>query len=258
MTEIRYFRPTTVPEAVKLLKDAVPLAGGTELLRAARKPKAYVDLQALGLDEFKVTNKEIFIGAMVRLQTLVEEGEKISPALVQACIDERGWNLRNMRTAGGSLVSTDGRSPAMTVLLAMKPEVIMAPGEETMDMDTLLDKRPAALEGKLILKLKMAKPAAAAYAQVARTPKDLPVVCAAVVRFSDSKPSFGVALGGFGDRPVRVPAAEKALAESADSEKVHASVMEAYKLADDRWASGEYRSEAAAVLVSRLVEEVLA
>jgi CO/xanthine dehydrogenase FAD-binding subunit len=195
---------------------------------------------------------------MVRLQTLVEQGDEISPALVQACVDERGWNLRNMRTVGGSLVSTDGRSPAMTTLLAMKPEVITAPGEKTMDVDTLLDERPEALDGKLILKLKMAKPAAAAYAQVARTPKDLPVVCAAVVRFAGSKPSFGVALGGFGDRPVRVPAAEKALAEGAGTEKVHASVVEAYRHADDRWATGEYRSEAAAVLVDRLVEEVLA
>ncbi|MBN1266652.1 MAG: FAD binding domain-containing protein [Anaerolineales bacterium] len=258
MTQTRYFRPTTVAEALTLLKDAVPLAGGTELLRATKKPEAYVDLQALGLDELLVSGVEITIGAMVRLQALVEAGEEISPALVQACVNERGWNLRNMRTVGGSLAATDGRSPVMTMLLAMKPEVILAPGDTAVDMNELLDSRPAALLGKLILRLTMVKPASAAYAQVSRTPKDLPVVCAAAARFAGAAPSFGIALGGYGNRPIRVPAAEKALADGASSENIHALIRDAYQHASDCWASGEYRSEAAAVLVDRLVEEVRA
>jgi len=257
MTETRYYRPTTIAEALELLNEAVPLAGGTELLRSARKPSGYVDLQALGLDELNVTDTRINAGAMVRLQDLVDAGQDISPALAQACVNERGWNLRNMRTLGGSIAATDGRSPAMTMLLAMNPQVLLAPGDESVDLDTLMQGRPAALKGRLILSLTMEKPAASAFAQVARTPKDLPVVCAAVCRFSNDGVSYGVALGGWGDRPVRVPAAEKALAAGAP-DKVHALVVEACKQAADRWASAEYRAQAAAVLVDRLVEEVTA
>ncbi len=90
--------------------------------------------------------------------------------------------------------------------------------------------------------------------QVARTPKDLPVVCAAVSRFADG--AYGIALGGYGEYPIRVKTAEDALAQGADSEAIRAAVVEAYQAADDRWASGEYRGEVAGVLVSRLVEEV--
>ncbi len=254
MTESRYFRPASVSEALVLLKEGVPLAGGTELLRGTRKAMTYIDLQGLGLDELESSGEAISIGAMVRLQDLVEAADDLPAALVQACIDERGWNLRNMRTIGGSTAAADGRSQVMTVLLSMKPDVVLAPNDETIPLVDLISARHEALKGKLILRLNAVRPKAAAYAQVARTPKDLPVVCAAVSRFQDK--SYGIALGGYGEHPIRVPAAEKALADGADITTVREAVVEAYQAADDRWASGEYRGEVAGVLVSRLVKEV--
>lgn len=253
MKETMYYRPASVEDAVALLGKGVPLAGGTDLLRSEKKPDACIDLQDLGLDGIEVSDR-IRIGAMVRLQQLVEAGDDVSPALAQACIDERGWNLRNMRTVGGSVAASDGRSPAMTVLLSMKPEVVLAPGDKKVPVVEVFADRKSTLKGKLILELVMAKPAASAYAQVARTPKDLPIVCAGVSRFPDG--SWGVALGGFGDAPIRVPEAEKALAGNAGAEKVRAAVQQAYSDAEDGWASGEYRAETAAVLVARLAREV--
>jgi CO/xanthine dehydrogenase FAD-binding subunit len=139
-------------------------------------------------------------------------------------------------------------------LLSMKPDVVLAPNDEIVPLVDLIEARNEALKGRLILRLNASKPKAAAYMQVARTPKDLPVVCAAVSRFADG--AYGIALGGYGGHPIRVQTAEDALAEGADKETVRAAVIEAYQAADDQWASGAYRGEVAGVLVSRLVEEV--
>jgi CO/xanthine dehydrogenase FAD-binding subunit len=56
-------------------------------------------------------------------------------------------------------------------------------------------------------------------------------------------------------RPVLVPEAELALA-AGDVSGAAEAAKTAYAQADDDWASAEYRSEVAAVLIRRLAGEV--
>ena len=64
-------------------------------------------------------------------------------------------------------------------------------------------------------------------------------------------------LGGFGPRPQRVPKAEQALKDGGGIDAAAAAAQEAFASADDQWASGEYRGHVAAVLVKRLLTEVM-
>ena len=74
-----YHRPRTVAEALDFLRrpgvPTLPLAGGTELLgRKDFTTQALVDLSTLGLDGLDTDEAGgLHIGAMVRLQTLVED-----------------------------------------------------------------------------------------------------------------------------------------------------------------------------------------
>jgi CO/xanthine dehydrogenase FAD-binding subunit len=87
------------------------------------------------------------------------------------------------------------------------------------------------------------------YEQVARSPADRPIVAVAIGHTDGG--ALRIVLGGFGARPVHVPRAEKALA-SDDLRAAGEAAAEAYAQAGDVWASAEYRSHAAAVLVRRL------
>jgi CO/xanthine dehydrogenase FAD-binding subunit len=72
-----------------------------------------------------------------------------------------------------------------------------------------------------------------------------------------SGPAFGVALGGFGQRPMLLPDAELALA-AGDRESAADAARAACSGAEDAWASAEYRADVAATLVRRLAGEVIA
>jgi CO/xanthine dehydrogenase FAD-binding subunit len=85
-----------------------------------------------------------------------------------------------------------------------------------------------------------------AYETVARSPADLPIVCAAVAVWPSGRTR--AVLGGFGSSP--------ALAfDGTEAEGVEIAARAAYSQAEDQWASAEYRQEMAAVLVKRCVNQ---
>lgn len=243
MSDLIVHRPKSIEEALELLKSGKPLAGGTRLTPGRREESELVDLQELGLDPLDIDPERIRLGSMLRLQELVEAEGGIPSALKKACRLEAGLNLRNMATVGGSVVSADGRSPLLTVLLAMQALLQFAANEEEQTLDDFLnDRRP----GRLILSLELPNPEALAYEQVARSPADLPIVCACAARYSDQT---CVSLGGYGPRPIMVASGEPA-ARAGDQSST------AYAEAGDQWASAEYRREVAGLLISRVLEEV--
>lgn len=250
MSPLEYYRPKTLEEALALLERGVPLAGGTALTPRRYHLEAVIDLQDLGLDGLEVGETEVRVGAAVRLQRLVEEAGA-PEVLRRACRQEAGWNLRNMATLGGAAASGDGRSPLLTVLLALDARLRLEPGSEEQALDAWLEARGKPPR-RLITEIVLPRPEAAAYEQVARSPADRPLVAAALARHGDG---WRVALGGYGERPVRVPQAEAALA-MGDLSAAARAAGEAYRQAGDAWASAEYRSEVAAVLVRRLATEV--
>ncbi|MGD8814535.1 MAG: FAD binding domain-containing protein [Anaerolineales bacterium] len=259
MNELHYHRPKSLEEALKLLKEGVPLAGGTKLVPELRGKQAVIDLQDLGLDGLELVDGVIGAGAGLKLQSLVETELEIPEALIAACRLEASLNLRNMASLGGTILSADGRSPLLTTLLALDVRLTLEPGSEEITLEKTLDQRNEDGFRRLITGVRIPLPQRLAYDQVARAPYDRPIVCAAVGKSMNSEKEgiVRIALGGFSSRPVRVLEAEREIAQSGQVEAAVDAARKAYANAEDAWASAEYRGHVAEVLVRRLLTEVL-
>lgn len=253
MAPPEYLRPRAIPEALEALRCGTALAGGTTLARRADRWSRLVDLQALGLDQVYREGGHIRLGAMLRLQQVLEA--EVPEALRDACRREAGLNLRNMATLGGTLLTGTGRSPAVTALLALHAQVRMEPGPQQWPLDELLARKTALPAGLLLTSVGFDVPPAMGYASVARSPADQPIVCIVLARLAGMTPSFGVALGGFGASPVLLPEAELALL-AGDVPSALEAARRACVNAQDAWASAEYRADVAATLLRRLAGEV--
>ena len=254
MPPLEYYRPKTLAEALTLLQRGVPLAGGTALTPNRRGLGAVVDLQDLDLDSFEVSESGFRFGAALPLQALVTAADRLPPALVQACRLEAGWNIRNQASLGGTLFSGDGRSPLLTTLLAMGAELEWAQGDSRMALAELLSLRAGRSPIGLITAVHARRPDRLAYEQVARSPADLPQICAAAAFFGKSD-ELVVALGGYGQHPLLVHHASGEPPRRLET-AVQAA-QQAYSKAGDAWASAEFRAAVAGTLVGRVVREVV-
>jgi CO/xanthine dehydrogenase FAD-binding subunit len=253
MTPPEYVRPTTIPEALAALRGGTALAGGTAIARRARGTTRLVDLQSLEIDRLQVEGGHIRMGAMFRLQQLAQA--EVPAVLGEACRREAGLNLRTMASLGGTLMTCSGRSPLATALLGLHAQVRMEPGPQQWSLDELLARRGSLPDGLLVTSIVFQIPLRIAQSNVARSPADRPILCAVVARLAGRAPSYGVALGGFGPRPIVIPEAELALA-AGDVASAAKAARTACANAQDAWASGEYRAEVAATFIRRLAGEV--
>lgn len=247
---VDYYRPKTLTEALALLQQAnppvIPLAGGTAIKQNLTQPVGAVDLQDLGLDQVETRGSTLVIGAMVRLQSLLNA--PIQESLKQVTHLEATYNLRHMASLAGTLVSADGCSPLATAMLALDAQLTLLPGEEQVSLGDLLPLRTARLQGRLITAITIPLKARLAYEYVARSPADLPIVFTAGVAWPSGR--IRLALGGFGAAPTLAFDGNEAVgAEMA--------AQSAYALADDEWASAEYRSTIAAIQAGRVVKTLL-
>lgn len=255
---MKYYRPETLEEALGLLDDGLPLAGGTALTPRRHELEAVVDLAGLDLGGIQIGEDMLEIGAGARLQELLSSGDAMPEALLAACRQEAQWNLRNQMTVGGALVTADARSPLLTVLLALGASVQIEPGAEDIALEPFLESRAARETPFLITAVRLPKVERSTYAQVARAPADFPLVSAAAGLWQGKDgQTAGVAIGGFGSAPlgVQIPVAKGEAAEAVTSAVAWA--QQAYGAAEDVFASGEYRAEVAGVLVERALQEVL-
>lgn len=252
MPSLKYFRPKTFEEALALLEQGVPLAGGTTLTPKRYRLDAVVDLQDLGMAALDRQGEMLEAGAGCTLQQMVEADAFVIPALAEACRTEAAWNLRNMATLGGTIVAASGRSPLAAALLALDAEVHTLPIDRWSTLDTFLDARGSDSGHRLLTRFRWPTAANLRFARVGRSPADAPIVLAALGR--GPKGERRVVLGGWGPRPIRVLAAEEALA-AGDAAGVGRAASQAYASAGDAWASAEYRAEVASVIVRRLAAE---
>jgi len=246
---LEYFRPETLEEAVRLLGRAnpktVPLGGGTTLNAPSDQQVAVVDLQKLGLDTIEFKGKTLSLGAAVTLQALLNT-EGIQSALKQAIRLESGYNLRQTGTVAGSLVSGGGRAPFLAAMLALDAQLLWQPGEHTQSLGEFLPLRGQTWPGALITQVAFSAQADLAFHYVARTPADRPVVCAAAARWPSGRTR--IVLGGYGKAPLTILDGEA-------NEGVLDAAEAAYLTAGDAWASADYRSQTAKVLVRRCLDE---
>jgi probable selenate reductase FAD-binding subunit len=251
---MKYLKPESIEQAVSYLKQGVPLAGGTQLTTGRAELDAVIDLRGLELDEFQIESGTVKLGAMLQLQRLIEHREALPPALIDSLRHESAWNLRNAATLGGTLACADGRSPFLTTLVAMAGRILLEPGGREMSVHEFLNEREKVLPGSLITGFAVGLPNKLAYRQVARSPMDQPIVCASAALQQDG--SLSLALGGHGPNPQRLLEVEAQWMEKQDLGAARRTAETMFREAHDAFASAEYRSQVAGILIERVVREV--
>jgi CO/xanthine dehydrogenase FAD-binding subunit len=251
---IEYQRPTTVPEALRLLARkqpiSYPLGGGMHLNRDTDRQYAVVDLQALGLGTISKAGNLLQVGATATLQEILDF-KGLPEDLYQSIKLEATTNLRQMATIAGSLVTANGRSPLATLLLALDAslEILALNTEPKQDRlgDWLL-KRATAERGTIINRVSFPLNINVAYESIARTPTDQPIVCAAVTRWHSGRTRL--ALGGCGEAPILAM-------DGPEAEGLEVAARNAYSHAEDEWASAMYRQEMAGILALRCINRIV-
>ena len=247
---VEYHRPENIEDVLNLLARkepvTVPLGGGSVLNQPSDSEVAVVDLQALGLNLIKPGGRSLKMGATVTLQALLYEPD-VHSALKAAIRHEATYNIRQVATVAGALVSAGGRSPFATAMLALAPELITQPGDEKTLYGELLPIITEQLSWRLITEISIPQNVKLAYQYVARTPADLPIVCVAVTQWPSGRSR--VALGGFGSSPLLAM-------DGPNPQGADVAAKDAYREAGDPWATAQYRSDVAATLTKRCLEEI--
>ncbi len=259
-----YHRPTDLQEALRLLQRpdvrTVPLAGGTDLIgRDGSEIEAVVDLSALGLDFVEREGDTLRLGAMMRLQTIVEGlGSVADGLLADAARRMAGWNIRNVATLGGSLVGAGLHTPLSVALAALGAHLTITGQGESLRWP--VKEIP---QGQLVTAITINLPQGtlgAAYEQVGRTPADHPIVCAAAVasRSAEGTIHTRTVVGGLlvNDLVIVEQAVEDSPAAAVEAVAAQVVPPQAICLSDYR-GSAEYRRAVAPVLARRALTAAL-
>lgn len=178
-----YHRPTSLGEALDLMAregvSSVVVAGGTVVNSSPHPPDTEViDLQAICGNTIESENGRLVIGAMTRLQTLVEN--PAVPSLLRELTYREGPNtLRNAATIGGTVAAGDPDSELLAGLLVYEATVRVEHQGRTSTLpvaDLLADRR--LIEGGIISSISIATGGTTASARTGRTPADVSIVAA--------------------------------------------------------------------------------
>lgn len=242
-----YHRPQTLDEALALLTqpNTVPLGGGTLLSKATADSVAVVDLQRLGLDSLRASGNDLVVGATCTLQSLLEAAE--TPAALKTALKlEAPLNIRNTATVAGTIVSSDGRSPFTTMLLAMDARIDIrysTSDSRISHIGEYLLTRPSGLITAITIPLNTKT----AFEFVSKTPADKPIIGAALAQWNSGRTRL--TLCGYGKTPLLAM-------DGTEADGIQEAAMNAYHEAQDEWASAEYRMDVAATLAKRALESL--
>lgn len=290
MVKFDYLQPASLDEALTLLagyqdggerEGVCLLAGGTDLVprlnRRVLRPKAVVDLSKIGeLRELRVEDGQVRVGALVAHADLARSAilaEK-APVLARGAAMVGSPQIRNRGTVGGNLANASpaaDTAPALMVLgarvrLARRNQERFLPLEEF-----FLGPGRTAIAGDEVLSEivfdQMQPGQGASFQKLGkRNAQAISVASAAVlVEVEKGRNTFKqirIALGAVGPTPLRLKAAEDALAGQPVSRRliVEAArvIMENIHPITDLRATAEYRRSVAAVLFERAMLEALA
>jgi carbon-monoxide dehydrogenase medium subunit len=269
-------RPKNLAEALALLQsyraEAKVLAGGQSLVPLMNfrlaQPHNLIDLNGVvGLNEIKVDERSLTLGAMVR-QREVEQSPIIVarlPILREAIAQVAYPAIRNRGTVGGSLVHADPAAelPLLAIALDAIFQLRSARGSRSVAARDfyqgylLTDIAPDELLVEIVFHLP--PPGAGwCFTEIARRHGDFAIVAVAVLvdLARDRSVNFArVALGGVGPAPLRVTAVEEILLGGQAGAELYrrasAAAAEAVEPPTDIHASSGYRRQITGVLVRR-------
>lgn len=281
MHPFEYSRPTTLEEAVFLLSESGYriVAGGTDVIPRLRLNHFVVNhlvdisrLQDLRFIEGRGEN--INIGALVCHQSIVDSAliHEVSKVLVEASSSVGCRQTRIQGTLGGNLANASPAADTSPALLVLNTDVhiISQNGRRSVALTDFFNGpgQTCLLDGEIIHSIsfrrlngrwgsnfqKLGKRSGMAIAVAS---------AAAVLALGDNDEIIDVrlAFGSVAPKPVRSPAAESILLGKKASSELFAKAAEA-SLADispisDVRSTGEYRRNAAKVLVQRALQAAL-
>lgn len=271
--EFDYVAPATLAEAFAALasdEDAKLLAGGHSLLPLMKlrlaAPSLLVDLRLVpGLTGIARENGTFRIGAMTRHHDVAVGGLGLASLAAGTIADQQ---VRNMGTAGGTLVHGDPASDMPAILLAAGGSVVAAGADgatrEIAAADLFQEFLTTAVEpSEIVTEVRM--PALAGYGygyrKFNRRREDWAIVAiSALLKVADGVvEDVRIGLTNMGSTPLRASAAEAALRGRPLDERTIAAAAElAAEGTDppgDLNASPEYKRHLARVLTRRALTD---
>jgi len=280
LSELQYFRPGSVEEAVRLLSsydNARILAGGQTLVNVMKirfaSPDVLVDvgsiesLRGLTVDPDGAAE----LGATVTYDELErsEELARFRPVLCDVAGKIADQQVRNRGTIGGNLCASDPTNhfPPVTVALGAEMTVVGPAGERTVTAEHFFHGvyETAVAPGEMLTAVRIPAPApdggdGFAALTIGKDGTGI-VTAAASLRLSGSLSGVRVAIGCVAATPVRATAMEEALegAEPTEARVRLAAQGLGASLGppSDVHASADYRRHVAEVMAVRAVLQAI-
>jgi CO/xanthine dehydrogenase FAD-binding subunit len=172
-----YYRPQTIQEAISLLSkndlNAVPLGGGTLLSRFSREKMSVIDLQSLDLDKISKNDKWLKYGATATLQS-VKDYEETPVCLKESLMYEGTFNIQQVATIGGTLISALGNSLFTAFFLACNAEMHWEPNSIKINFVKWYKELKSWGEGKLLVDVRFPLETNLQYEKICLTSKSKP------------------------------------------------------------------------------------
>jgi CO/xanthine dehydrogenase FAD-binding subunit len=235
-----YHRPENMKAALQLLgrsHAAILTSFSLNDAHIDEKIEEVVDLQALGLEGIHPAEAGLHIGAMTRLQTLVDT--PAVPLLVRDMAHAEEPNtFRTMRTVGSVILNPISESRLLAALLTFEARVAVQSLDGTLDLSLpdFLARLP--MSGGLVTSVTIQTEGETAHASTARTPADAPIVAAVARRAPNGQ--IYLALCGVAPMPVLLNPAQ---------------VHDLQPVGDFRGSSA-YRQQMAVVLSRRILSQL--
>jgi CO/xanthine dehydrogenase FAD-binding subunit len=274
MVVMEFLRPSTLDEALEAKAarpDAVPLAGGTDLMVELnfdrRRPATVLDLTRIAeLAQLSVVGVAVRIGATVPYARLLAESARL-PGLAMAARTVASAQIRNRGTLGGNLGSGSPAGDGHPPLLACDAEVELTskrgvrrvpvteffhgPGRTAVEDDELITAVLVPVTG-----------GPQQFSKVGNRNAMVIAVCSFALALHPATRTVGTGIGSAGPVPLRAREAERFLASELDwsapaalpdrmTRRFGQLVAAEAQPIDDIRGSAAYRRHALAVLARR-------
>ncbi len=273
----RYSRPESIQQCLELLNEpeqrAALLSGGTDLNVSGHEQLTHViDLQALSLDSIEERGDELRIGSCVTLGRLRRDAHLQRPcfaALQQAAGGLANVGIQNRSTIGGRIVVDRADQDVPPALAAIGAKLRLARledgklGEQLIDYPVGTTARKALTNALVMQVVLPISPGRSARRRFGRSAVDVPLGCCAAMH-DGSAYRLVAGLQGPGAAGLkRLDQAEQMLGSWGGSppedwrQTLRAALLDELEELSDAWASGSYRKDLSATLMTRAVAAVL-
>ena len=276
-----FYRPTSVPEALRLLQSgkgkARIVAGGTDVVVAGDESvRVLIDITRAGLSYIRRRGTAVTIGATTTLAEVEESAELCSFAgglLARVAATCGSASIRNLATLGGNLANASPAADMAVPLTALDAKVTLADarGRHKLPLAGYLALASAnGFPKSILIEVVIPEPPegkhrAWSFQKLGRTAVDISLVSVAAGLQLDARHAVTwarVALGSVAPAALRAETVERLIVgrilDGALLAEVAAEVARVVTPVSDHRASAAYRREISGVLVARALRECTA